>query len=413
MFLKIKANLAEKMKILLLNQYFYPDIASTGIYAADICAELSKEDNEVTVICAEPCYSENLPPAPYYEIRKNIKILRIELGRWKGREKLIKRTIGYLIYLIKSFFLAIQLIKRDNFQLIITFHNPPVIGLVGAYLSKKYNAKFIFIPHDIHPEILIASGWKIPFMLIKLFEWSNKITLNVANKIIVLSEDMRSFLVTKYSINKCKIEVIPLWALPEIVENNGKGKNVGSNKMNLLYAGNMGYSHPVEDIVEAFKSVRELPIELIFVGGGVKKESIKKKIEKEGIKNIRFLSYQPVEEFKTLLLNSDACIVTLAKGLEKLALPSRTFTYLSAGKPIIAFMNKDATLAKIIIENECGWVTETQEELIKLLSHLIHNKNEINNKAKLSKAVYESQFSKKVVLSKYLKAVNEPIIEDR
>jgi hypothetical protein len=57
----------------------------------------------------------------------------------------------------------------------------------------------------------------------------------------------------------------------------------------------MGYSHPVEDIVDAFKSVRELPIELIFVGGGVKKESIKKKIEKEGIKNIRFLPYQPIE----------------------------------------------------------------------------------------------------------------------
>jgi len=87
---------------------------------------------------------------------------------------------------------------------------------------------------------------------------------------------MRSFLVTKYSIDKCKIEVIPHWTLPEIAENNDKGKYVGSNKLNLLYAGNMGYSHPVEDMVEAFKSVRELPIELVFVGGGVKKRVLKR-----------------------------------------------------------------------------------------------------------------------------------------
>lgn len=85
------------MKILLLNQYFYPDIASTGIYAADIYVGLSKEDNDVTIICLEPCYSEKLPPAPYYEIHKNIKIKKIKLGRCKGREKLIKRAIGYLI----------------------------------------------------------------------------------------------------------------------------------------------------------------------------------------------------------------------------------------------------------------------------------------------------------------------------
>jgi glycosyltransferase involved in cell wall biosynthesis len=401
------------MNIILLNQYFSPDIASTGIYAADICSGLAKAGNKITVICAEPCYNENSPPAPYYEIDENMEIIRIRLGRWKGRENLKKRVVGYLIYLIKSFFLANQILKNERCHLIIAFHNPPLIGLIAAYFSKKYNKNFIFIPYDIHPDILVASGWKLPYLLIKLIERLNKITLNIATKIIVLSEDMRSLLVTKYSIDKCKIEVIPLWALPEIAENNEEGKSVRSNKISLLYAGNMGYSHPVEDIVDAFKSVRELPIELIFVGGGVKKESIKKKIEKEGIKNIRFLPYQPIEEFKTLLLNSDACIVTLGKGLETFALPSRTFTYLSAGKPIIAYMNKHATLAKIIIENECGWVTETQEELVRLFLHLIYNKKEINNKAKLSKAVYESQFSKKVVLSKYLKAVNEPIIEDR
>jgi hypothetical protein len=94
-------------------------------------------------------------------------------------------------------------------------------------------------------------------------------------------------------------------------------------------------------------------------------------------------------------------------------LPSRIFTYLSAGKPITAFINKHATLAKIIIENGCGQVKETQEELVKLLLHLIHNKNEISNKAELSKAFYEYQFSNKVFFSKYLKILKKSILEDR
>jgi|YelNatPaOPRAMG01_1025707.scaffolds.fasta_scaffold30324_2 glycosyltransferase involved in cell wall biosynthesis len=400
------------MKIILLNQYFYPDIASTGIYAADICAELAKAGNEITVICAEPCYSENSPLAPYYEIRENIKIERIKLGRWKGREHLKKRVVGYAIYLVKSFFKTIQLLKKDKYQIIITFHNPPIIGLLGAYLSKKYDAKFIFIPYDIHPDILIASGWKIPYMLTKLIELANKKTLNAANKIIVLSEDMRSFLVTKYSINKCKIEVIPLWALPEIAADTDNTRHSKANKIILLYAGNMGYSHPAEDIVDAFKSIRDLPIELVFVGSGVKTGIIKKMIDSENIKNIHILPYQPTEKFKSLLISSDACLVTIARGLENLALPSRTFTYLSAGKPIIAFMNKKASIAKLVLENKCGWVAETKDELINIFSELNNKKNELKEKGEIAKEVYRTKYKKEIVLSKYIEVVQK-LINDK
>ena len=44
------------MRILVVNQYFYPDQASTSQLLTELCEDLSAS-HEVTVVCGRPSYS--------------------------------------------------------------------------------------------------------------------------------------------------------------------------------------------------------------------------------------------------------------------------------------------------------------------------------------------------------------------
>ena len=163
------------IRLLVINQYFYPDLASTGLYATDICEGFSKNGFDVYVVTGEPSYSVNSPNAPSFEILNGVKVHRVSLGNVKGREANKTRFIGYIRFLKGARKIARSLLKSNKFNIILTFHNPPFVGFLGALLAKKYKTKFIYIPYDIHPDILVATGWKLPKPFIWLWEIINKI----------------------------------------------------------------------------------------------------------------------------------------------------------------------------------------------------------------------------------------------
>jgi len=399
-------------RIIVLNQYFYPDLASTGQYAFDICRALAEKGLEVEVVASQPCYSKSSIDAPEEEQLSGVKIYRINVGGVKGRENLKKRVKGYLRYLIGAWRKSITLIKNKKFDLLMTFHNPPLIGLIGALISIKFNIKFIFIPYDLHPDILIKSGWKIPFPLILIWKFINKIIYKRATKIIVLGEGMKITLMKDYGVPREKIYIVPLWARPEmksyvdccLIE---KEIRLSNGKLMLLYAGNMGILHPIEIILEAAKMLENYPIKFIFIGDGIKKSKIIDFIEKEGLKNIVLYPYQPEDKFVSILNSVHACFVVIGKGLENLALPSRLFTFLSVGKAIISISDKNSEVARIVESNNCGKNIHNSYELTELLKDLLNNLGKINTWCLNSYKTYKRFYLKENILNTY-----ERIIKD-
>lgn len=400
------------MRILIINQYFYPDHASTGLYAHDICREIAQSGIEVEVVTAQPCYSEESPAAPSYEEHVNIRIHRISMGRYRGRKDIKKRVIGYLRFLVRGYRKSNELLKKRKFDLIITFHNPPLVGFLGAVLAKKYNTKFMYILYDIHPEIIVASGWRIPTFVLALWDNINGFIFNRADKIIVLSDGMKRTLRENKKVKADKIKIIPLWAKPEInselTENLIKERLDRQEKdMFLLYAGNMGVSHPVEIIIEARKAIRDCPIKILFVGDGVKKQYLLDCVNKENIRGVEILPFQPLDNFISLLTQSDACLVTIARGLENMALPSRVFTYLSAGKPIIAVMDDKADLAKVIKEFDCGWVVNSSQDLASLIQQIAIDKRGLIRKSQNAKNLYNNFYKKEIIVREYVRMIED------
>jgi len=393
-------------RLLVINQYYAPDVASTGQYAADICSGLTSYGFEVHVVTGEPSYSINSPDAPDFEILNGVNVYRVPLGNVKGREDNKTRFKGYVRFLRGAWRLARKLLRLRKFDIILTFHNPPFVGLLGALLAKKYKIRFVYIPYDIHPDVLVATGWRIPKLFVWVWGVVNRMVFKVAEKVVVLSEGMKNTLVHGKKVPAEKIEIIPLWGKPELDATSSDNLireelKVKDGELLLLYAGNMGILHPLDIIIEAAKRLQGKSVKFLFIGDGAKRRCLMERVKNENIKQVSFLPFQPVGKFIQILASSDACLVTIGKGLENLALPSRIFTFMSAGKPIITIMNPEADVAKIIRENNCGWNVQTSDELAELILNLLKDPIELKQKGKQARKTYLNQFRRDKLIKQY------------
>jgi colanic acid biosynthesis glycosyl transferase WcaI len=287
-------------------------------------------------VTGRPSYSSVSPEAPAFEIRNGVQVHRVSIW-FKGREHLTARIFGYLQFLWGAWWKARRLVKEESFDAVLTFHNPPFVGWLGATVASKHHIPFVYVLYDIHPDVLLATGWKLPWLLVKAWEGAHRYILGKATFVIVLGQAMKETLMKKGVADE-KIITVPLWGRPELqpltweqVLTVRKELGIDEKSLLLLYAGNMGIMHPLDPLLDAAIALKGEPVYFLFIGEGVKRSQLVSRAIQEGLTRVAFLPYQPEERFAQIVGAADACFVVLQPGLERLAFPSRAFTFLSAG----------------------------------------------------------------------------------
>lgn len=399
--------------ILVINQYYRPDVASSGQLLADLCEFLSSGDITVHVITGQPSYTSDALTVPKEELLNGVTVHRVSMGKSIGKNTLPVRLAGYLKFLWKSWLLAHKVARRTNPNLIMTLSNPPIVGLIGGLVAKKRKIPFIYILYDIHPDILIATKWMaIPRVFIKVWNLVNSLIFRFATTIIVPSSTMKTTLVTTKSLSEAKIKVIPNWARPEIKDKSHSisiRSNLGIPQKHtiVLYAGNIGIMQQLDPILDAAYNVRTLPIHFLFIGEGEKKSELIQRASAEALNNVHFLPYQPEQDFAQIVLQADTCLVTLQPGLDAYSAPSRAYTFLSAGTPIIALMPQDTELAKLVTDEKCGWNVINSDQLSQLLERLICNPDECSAKGALAQKLYFDNYQECIIMNRYMKVIKD------
>lgn len=397
----------KKPEILVINQYYVPDVASTGLLAHDICSGLTKQGCNVSVVTAQPNYVSGLEKTSEFEVLDGVRVHRLDLGSKTGRENKMVRIKGYLRFLKKAWNCANVLCRTHRYDFVLTFHNPPFVGLIGRKLARSHGLKFVYAPLDIHPDILIETNWmNIPKPFVWLWDKMNHKMLSGADTIIALSENMKQTLVNEKRADMEKVSVIPIWARPEIGTNYcnkeiRKELNISEDDLMILYAGNIGIMHPINPILDSAKLVQDLPVKIIFMGDGANRKHLENRIAKENINNVIYIPYQPEDRFCDIVRSSDVCIVSLKKGMEKFAFPSRAMTFLSAGKPLITMMNEDCDFVQLMKENECGWNVNDYQELTELIRKCSGKRFGLLQNSQNAVRVYYKYFRKETILEKY------------
>jgi glycosyltransferase involved in cell wall biosynthesis len=396
-----------------VTELYYPENNQTGYYMTGIAEGLADEF-EVKVICGQPNYAAKGTRAARREFHQGVEIFRV-WGTTLDKNVILFRLLNMLT-LGASIFLK-SLVKIKSRQLIIVVSAPPSLPFITALAAKIRRARYNLIVQDKYPETLIAVGKTHPdSMFVKIFNKLNVWLYREAERIIVVGRDMGELVKTQMNgnpVHKTKIEVIQNWASLEEIEptqrdNNDLLKELGiAEKFVFLYAGNMGHPQDLESIVEcAVKLKNDERFHFLFLGSGVKRKWLETKVEETDLRNVTVIPPRPRAEQKLFLNACDVGFVSLVKGMRGVAMPSRTYNFLAAGKPILALTEEDSEVARVIEEDQVGW-TVAPNEPAKLLQIVYKIYNERDLLGEISKRARKSaldKYSVEIAVNKYKKS---------
>ncbi len=403
-------------KLLVLNQFYAPDYAATGQVAAELCAALAAEGLRIRVVAGEPSYTEAAPAAPPYEEMDGVEVHRIAMRGARGRERLSVRLRGFLRFFFGGWRLARSLAKAERPDTVVTFGNPPIVGIAAALVARRSRARFVYVLHDIHPDILRASRSRmLPGPVLWAFDLVHRRVLRRADAVIVLGHGMKRTLAKEKGVDAARVHVIPLWARPELDRSLPDGaalrEELGVDEERLLvsYAGNMGIMHPLDAVLDAAKRCLGLPVHFLLVGDGARRAGLAARVEDEGIAQVSFLPYQSEARFAEVMAATDMSLVVLGPGLEGLAVPSKAYTAMGAGKPFAAVMDPEADVARLAVEHDCGWNVESADGLADVVRGVLEDRGELRRRGANGRRAYEEHYTRERAVKEYLRVLVQDV----
>lgn len=326
------------MKILVICQYYYPEQFRIN----DICEELVKKGNEVTVITGLPNYPTGTIPKEYKFFKKRkeningVNVIRSwEIGRRKGS---IFRILNYCSYIISASIKALFL--PNDYDCVYVYQLSPVTMAIPGILYKKKNKKKLHLYClDLWPASLTAGGIKENSIFYKLMKKASSWIYRNADTISITSKQFEEYFKDKLGLRNQKMIYLPQYA--EELYNNIRIEKKEKENVDFVFAGNIGEVQSVETIVMAASKITDQNIKIHIVGDGSSLEKCKKLFNDLNLKNIIFYGRRPMEGMQQFYQIADAMLVTLKKDdIISMTLPGKVQSYMAARKPIIGAIDR-------------------------------------------------------------------------
>jgi len=401
-----------KKKLWVVTELYYPEDNQTGYYLTRIAEGLA-EDFDVKVICGQPNYAARGTRAPKRETHRNVEIFRV-WGTTLDKDVLVFRLLNMLTLGASMFLRSITKIAAEEEILVVSA--PPSLPFGTAAAAKLRRAEYSLIIQDKYPEILTAVGKSKPdTVFVKILNKLNTRLYNGAKKIIVVGRDMQQLVgsqLTENRVGNAKIGVIQNWAALEEVEPLPRNDNPLLKELNLLdkfvflYAGNMGHPQDLESIVEcADKLKNDGRFHFLFIGSGVKKKWLEREVKDKQLSNVAVLAPRPRSEQKIFLNACDVGLVPLVNRMRGVAMPSRTYNFLAAGKPILALTDEHSEVAMVIEEDRVGWFVPPHrpEKLLEAIYKIYDERSSIEEMGIRARRSALEKYSVEVAIEKFRK----------
>lgn len=399
-----------KKDILFLCQFFYPEYNSSATLPFDTAKYLASHGFSVGALCGYPKEYSKDKDVPIKETKDKVEIQRIKYLQLKRGSK-IGRLINYFSFTFKA---LLHTGKLRKYKTVIVYSNPPILPMVAVLANMLFKTKIVFVSYDVYPEVAYASKTLKPGSFIsKVMNKLNHQLFNRVSKVISLTDEMKVFLLeNRKELTEDKVVTIPNWAHEKLIRPDKKAyERFGYNQDQFIvsYFGNMGTCQDMETLMNAVKKLKdEENIKFLFVGHGNKVEGIRETIKEKQLKNIQLLDFLTGKDFEQAVAVSSCCVVSLEKGLKGTCAPSKYYSYLQGGKPILGIVEEGSYLEEEINREKLGYVTHNQDGdlLVKYIKHMLENKSECLEISKRVTQVYMDNYAIEICLNKYVNVFN-------
>ncbi len=340
------------MHILLLNQYYPPDTSATAKMAVQIAEKLAQR-HRVTVLAGRPSYD----PDEYYpyslqrkDIRNNVTVERVGSTAYP-RHQMRRRLSNYLSYLALAVPRALAICP----DIVLAMTDPPVAGIAGAFIARMSSRPFVYNIRDLYPDMAMGGEIVNSGFWVDRWEKMHRRALRQAARVVVLGDDMRDRILAKGVAPERVVIVRDGSSFPSSLPERSDPlvqKIRSGFQFVAIHAGNLGFYGAWNTLLKAAELLRNENIGLVFVGEGANRAALEASAQSSP--NVRFLPFFPVEQVPHVMMAGDVHIVTVRRGLEGVVVPSKLYSILAAGRPVLTVAPASTDAARIVSETGCG-----------------------------------------------------------
>ena len=408
-------------RILFHTLLFPPDANSNAYILADLARELKKKGHEIVVLTTTPHYNvteaalENQPMTPVrgrWLLRSDfegilcyhVRVPAVKGGlRTRIKTALRFHTLGW--YAARS---------RDMRCDIVLSQSPPLsIGLLSAWIARRHRAKSIFIAQDIQPDSLMNQGKIKNPLFIRFLRTLERSVYHKSDAVCSISVGLVEILRTRVP-DRTLLREIPNFVNTDLYRPLPRSNDFSkSHRLNsdfvVSYVGNLGNAQDFTPVMAATHQCADLPIKFLLVGGGIKYEALQEEAAQSGLTNLELCGYQPRETTPWINASSDLCLVLLSPHVRNFSFPSKIYTLMACGKPILLYGHPEADVARFVRDTGIGWIVPNDDidGFVATIRRLYQSRKELEECGNRSIAAVQERFTAQAVAQQYHNLIEE------
>ncbi len=346
------------MRICVVALQYTPDGGPSAPLYGMLCERLARAGHAVTMICAVPHYPAGKVSPEYRRgflqrsVEKGVRVIRVRVPS-VNRASLPARLMQFLAFQIGAAIAALR-VPCD----VVLAGNPAIeVFCPFAVLTVLRRRPAVFSIHDVYPDVGIALGIFRSRMVIAVVRALEGFCARRASAVRILSESFAPG-VSRLGVPESRMHLVYDWVDTSLIRplprDNGFAREQGIvDRFVVLYAGNIGLSQGLEEILNVARCL-DSEILFLFVGDGAGRGELERAAAVMGLTNVRFLPFQPRNRLPEVLASADIGLVVLRKGMGGGSLPSKLFSILASGRPVVASVDPGSDTAFLLQQSGAG-----------------------------------------------------------
>jgi glycosyltransferase involved in cell wall biosynthesis len=368
--------------VLIISCVFPPEPVVSANISFDLALALKKENHQVTVIAPLPTRPHGFKfdtgscanLADYYKK----KLPGIDIINTNSKTSPGNNMGGRLAESYSFGKEAASFIKKQykNYDVVYINSWPIFSQYFIARACIKYKLPYVMHIQDIYPESLTNKlSAVLKSVVYRIFINIEKYNLKNAGRVLAISESMEKYLIaTRPGIDN-KITIVYNWqdnSEFDLVSSQSKKEEM----FTFMYLGNIGPVAGVSTVINAYNYANLAGSRLVIAGNGSQKDACIQLAAKYPSSDIQFINV-PQGEVARIQHKADVLLLPVIKGAALSSIPSKLPAYMFSKKPVLASVDLESDTAKTIIDAQCGWVCEPDNE--KLLTEKMKMAIDLNS----------------------------------
>lgn len=352
------------MNVLVLCPHYAPDVAPTGEVMTSIARELTRRGHRLHVVTSLPWYEHHAVDPGW-----DGQLVRHEDTSW-GRITRIhpfptdKRNLPARAVAFGGFTAVAALegaLTQARPDVVLAMSPPLTLGPAGWAVARSRRVPFVFNIQDVFPDVAVELGMLTNPKAIALASWLERTTYQRADAVTVLSDELAGNVRAKIASGctgaeaedqAAKVHVIPNFVdtvaiAPAERDNAYRAEHGLTGKRVVMYAGNVGFSQSLDLLLGvARRMVDRSDVAFVINGGGSARSGLE--AAAADLPNVTFVGMQPKRRLPEVLAAADVHVVPLKAGLAKASVPSKLYSILASGRPVVASVDDGTEVARTV-----------------------------------------------------------------